>query len=247
MRDSVLKDVRVRQAIGYAIDRQAIVDYLRRGLATVADSMLPPTNWALRAGRPRARLRSRPRQALLDEAGYPDPDGDGPRPRLSLSLQDRPASNFHACRRPSFSRICAPSASRSTCDRTSSRRCMRTSSRAISRCTRCSGSAAPWPTPTFSGACSTRNRCRPPVSTAAISATRKSIALIDEASKATDYETRRQLYGRVQQLLAEPRLTSACGTGRTSRSPSRSSKASASRRRVTSRFCETSRGRIVLA
>jgi peptide/nickel transport system substrate-binding protein len=27
--------------------------------------------------------------------------------------------------------------------------------------------------------------------------------LIDEASQATDYETRRRLYGRVQQLLAE--------------------------------------------
>ena len=59
LRDPVLQDVRVRHAIGHAIDRQAIVDYLRRGLATVADSMLPPTNWALRAGCARARLRSR--------------------------------------------------------------------------------------------------------------------------------------------------------------------------------------------
>ncbi len=54
LRDSVLKDVRVRHAIGHAIDRQAIVDHLRRGLATVADSMLPPSNWAHRAERARA-------------------------------------------------------------------------------------------------------------------------------------------------------------------------------------------------
>ena len=32
------RDVRVRQALAYAIDRQAIVEYLRRGLATPADT-----------------------------------------------------------------------------------------------------------------------------------------------------------------------------------------------------------------
>ena len=35
-------DVRVRQALAHAIDRQAIVDHLRRGLATPADGLLPP-------------------------------------------------------------------------------------------------------------------------------------------------------------------------------------------------------------
>ena len=203
MRDSVLKDVRVRQAIGHAIDRQAIVDYLRRGLATVADGMLPPTNWAYEPDVLVLDYDPERAKALLDEAGYPR----SRRRRsaaASVAVATRPpAPNSHGCRRPSSSRICAPSASRSTCDRTSSRRCMRTSSRAISRCTRCSGSAAHWPIPTFFGACFTRNRCRPADSTAVISAIRKSIALIDEASKATDYETRRQLYGRVQQLLAD--------------------------------------------
>src|SRR5206468_5983590 len=33
LKDPVLKDRRVRQAIAYAIDRQALVDHLRRGLA----------------------------------------------------------------------------------------------------------------------------------------------------------------------------------------------------------------------
>ena len=38
--------MRVRHAIGYAIDRQAIVEYLRRGLAAPATGMLPPFSWA---------------------------------------------------------------------------------------------------------------------------------------------------------------------------------------------------------
>ena len=46
LRDPVLKDVRVRQAIAYAIDRHAIVDYLRRGLAVPATGMLAAQSWA---------------------------------------------------------------------------------------------------------------------------------------------------------------------------------------------------------
>jgi len=42
MRDPILKDVRVRQAIGYAIDRHAIITYLRRGMAIPATGILPP-------------------------------------------------------------------------------------------------------------------------------------------------------------------------------------------------------------
>jgi peptide/nickel transport system substrate-binding protein len=44
--DPLLKDVRVRQALAYAIDKQAIVKYLRRGLAIPADGMLPRLSWA---------------------------------------------------------------------------------------------------------------------------------------------------------------------------------------------------------
>jgi peptide/nickel transport system substrate-binding protein len=87
MRDPVLKDWRVRQAIGYAVDRQAIVDYLRRGLARPAVGVLSPVAWAFEPDVPQfAYDPSRARQ-LLDEAGYTDPDGDGPLPRLHLSLE----------------------------------------------------------------------------------------------------------------------------------------------------------------
>ena len=46
MRDPILQNKRVRHAIGYAIDRQAIVDYLRRGLASPAVGVLSPVAWA---------------------------------------------------------------------------------------------------------------------------------------------------------------------------------------------------------
>jgi peptide/nickel transport system substrate-binding protein len=86
-RDPILQDVRVRHAIGHAIDRQAIVDHLRRGLATVANSMLPPTNWAYEPDVLVLDYDPERAKALLDEAGYRDPDGDGPRPRLSLTFK----------------------------------------------------------------------------------------------------------------------------------------------------------------
>jgi peptide/nickel transport system substrate-binding protein len=87
MRDPALKDRRVRYALGYAIDRQAIVDHLRRGLARPAVGILPPASWAFEPdvfqfSHDPARAR-----ALLEEAGYRDPDGDGPEPRLRLTLK----------------------------------------------------------------------------------------------------------------------------------------------------------------
>ena len=85
-RDPVLADRRVRQAIGYAIDRQAIVDHLRRGLARLATGLLPSQAWAFEPDVDQFTYDPAKAQALLDEAGYGDPDGEGPLPRLRLSL-----------------------------------------------------------------------------------------------------------------------------------------------------------------
>jgi peptide/nickel transport system substrate-binding protein len=46
LRDPLLQDRRLRLAVGYAIDQRAIVDYLRRGLATAAIGIVPPMSWA---------------------------------------------------------------------------------------------------------------------------------------------------------------------------------------------------------
>ncbi len=87
MRDEILRDRRVRHALGYAIDRQAIVDHLRRGLAEPAVGVLPPASWAFEADVFQFTHDPARAVALLEEAGYRDPDGDGPLPRLHLSLK----------------------------------------------------------------------------------------------------------------------------------------------------------------
>ena len=95
LRDPVLKDVRVRRALAYAIDTRAIIEYLRRGLATPATGLLPRQSWAV-AGDLHAYPHDPDRaRALLDEAGYRDPDGDGPEPRLRLNLKISNAQEFN--------------------------------------------------------------------------------------------------------------------------------------------------------
>jgi peptide/nickel transport system substrate-binding protein len=87
MLDPVLKDKRVRHAIGYAIDRRAIVEYLRRGLARPATGLIPPQAWAYQPDIFQFTYDPNRARQLLDEAGYTDPDGDGPLPRLHLSMK----------------------------------------------------------------------------------------------------------------------------------------------------------------
>ena len=87
MRDPVLKDRRVRYAIGYAIDVKAIVEYLRRGLARPATGLIPSQAWAHEPDTFQFTYDPNRARQLLDEAGYRDPDADGPLPRLHLSLK----------------------------------------------------------------------------------------------------------------------------------------------------------------
>ena len=87
MRDAVVSDKRVRHAIGYATNRDAIVKYLRRDLAHLATGLLPPRAWAYEPDIFMFTYDPEKAKRLLDEAGYRDPDGDGPLPRLRLSLK----------------------------------------------------------------------------------------------------------------------------------------------------------------
>jgi peptide/nickel transport system substrate-binding protein len=86
-RDPLLQDKRVRHAIGYAINRQAIVDYLRRGLAQPAVGVLSPVAYAFEPDVFRFEHNVDKAKQLLDEAGHRDPDGDGPQFRLRLTLK----------------------------------------------------------------------------------------------------------------------------------------------------------------
>jgi ABC-type transport system substrate-binding protein len=64
-----LSDARVRQAIAYAIDRQAIVKELLLGQARVANSILPEQSWAYSPGQV-YNFDPAKAQQILDEAGY---------------------------------------------------------------------------------------------------------------------------------------------------------------------------------
>jgi peptide/nickel transport system substrate-binding protein len=76
-----LDNVKVRQAIAYAIDRETMIKTLLQGLGKAAHSIIPEESWAYSTGQ---TYSYDPAQAkkLLDAAGFPDPDGDGPRMRL---------------------------------------------------------------------------------------------------------------------------------------------------------------------
>jgi peptide/nickel transport system substrate-binding protein len=87
LRDPILRDVRVRQAIAYAIDRHAIIEYLRRGLGVPAVGLLPVLSWAFADDAFSFPFDPARARALLDEAGYRDPDGDGPQSRFRLNLK----------------------------------------------------------------------------------------------------------------------------------------------------------------
>jgi peptide/nickel transport system substrate-binding protein len=76
MRDPILKDVRVRQAIGYALDRQPMIEYLWRGQAQPARSVLPPQSWAYNGNILAYDHDPKKARALLDAAGYPQVNGE---------------------------------------------------------------------------------------------------------------------------------------------------------------------------
>jgi peptide/nickel transport system substrate-binding protein len=75
LRDPILKDVRVRQAIAYALDRRPMVEYLWRGQAELARSVLPMQSWAYDGDVPSYEHDPEKANRLLDAAGYPASNG----------------------------------------------------------------------------------------------------------------------------------------------------------------------------
>ena len=83
----ILKQVKVRQALALAIDRDAIIRHLLKDTGTAASGLLAPINWAYHGTVRRWSHDPERAKALLDEAGYRDPDGDGALPRFRLSFK----------------------------------------------------------------------------------------------------------------------------------------------------------------
>jgi peptide/nickel transport system substrate-binding protein len=98
-RDSVafLQERDVRQALLYALDRQALIDEALGGQGIVADSPILPINWAYDPGVRRYLYDPERAIGLLDASGWMDSNGDRIRDKdgitmtLSLLVGDEPA------------------------------------------------------------------------------------------------------------------------------------------------------------
>jgi len=68
----IFQDVKVRQALFYAVDRKGIVDAIRNGLSTVAAGTEPPLSWAYQPDKITARYDYDPKKAaqMLDDLGW---------------------------------------------------------------------------------------------------------------------------------------------------------------------------------
>jgi len=70
-RDPRLRDVRIRRAIAYSIDRNTIVNSMLRGTGRIATGLLSPENWAYEEGVTSYSYDPEEARQLLDQAGYP--------------------------------------------------------------------------------------------------------------------------------------------------------------------------------
>jgi peptide/nickel transport system substrate-binding protein len=87
LRDPLLADARVRQAISCAIDRDLIIKTLLDGRARAASSLLPPSHWAFNADGPRFDYDPARADRLLDESGHPRPS-NGVRFHLTMKTSN---------------------------------------------------------------------------------------------------------------------------------------------------------------
>jgi peptide/nickel transport system substrate-binding protein len=74
--DPILAHREVRQALAYATDRNSLIQYLKRGFAVPADSVLPANHWAYEPKVMEYNYNPDEADKLLDAAGYKrGPDG----------------------------------------------------------------------------------------------------------------------------------------------------------------------------
>lgn len=91
------KDVRVRRAIGYAIDRETIVQAILHGLTPVVDTPIQPVSWAHNPDAESPPYDPDRARELLAEAGYADGlaftimtlSGNVVRERVALAIQSQ--------------------------------------------------------------------------------------------------------------------------------------------------------------
>jgi peptide/nickel transport system substrate-binding protein len=77
LKNDLFKDIRVRRAFAYAIDKRDIVDGVYEGYAVPATGPFPPVSWAYNPEVKDFPYDAEKAKALLAEAGWKDSDGDG--------------------------------------------------------------------------------------------------------------------------------------------------------------------------
>lgn len=87
LKDPLLKNPKVRRAIALAINRDEVIKYKLKNLASPATSLLFPGHWAFNDQLKPYSYKPNEAKKILDSAGFPDPDKDGPRSRFSLTYK----------------------------------------------------------------------------------------------------------------------------------------------------------------
>jgi peptide/nickel transport system substrate-binding protein len=95
--DAALAKREVRQALAYATNREEIIQYLYRGQAHPADGPLPKSSWAYEPGIRRYEYNPQQAERLLDSAGFPrQAETGGMRMKLTLKTSTEESSRLLA-------------------------------------------------------------------------------------------------------------------------------------------------------
>ncbi|MBL6959507.1 MAG: hypothetical protein ISR59_00240 [Anaerolineales bacterium] len=89
-RPKLLSDPKTRQALAYCLDRQAVVDTVLHGLATVPDNYIPNEHPLVTADHNLYSFDLNEGTNLLNEIGWKDLDNDPSTPRTALNVTDVP-------------------------------------------------------------------------------------------------------------------------------------------------------------
>ena len=89
LQDPLTKQLAIRQAVAYAVDREAIIQYVLGGAARPASALLPHDHWAGHPNLPQYHYDPKKARALLAKAGF-TPDRPA---RLTYKTSSDPFSN----------------------------------------------------------------------------------------------------------------------------------------------------------
>jgi peptide/nickel transport system substrate-binding protein len=90
LRDPILKNLKVREAVAHAIDRKAIAEHLMKGLVVETESIIAPSNVFYNPNLKKTVYDPALARKLLEDAGYPDPGNGKPRFTLTYKTSKNP-------------------------------------------------------------------------------------------------------------------------------------------------------------